>query len=352
MFFGQGVQPLFRDLLSTHPPLAERIRRIDPTWAGAFEEVNWALRAVVAQRATLEQTGIAFLSDPEILGSAVAEDPAKRMPGRLEQSYAAYKHRLLSGVPEELFHAARIGSSAPALVYAMLFFEQKDTRDACLDLLLQRCGVRVYDQVQTLASLLNQAGPCARLPLLDMSIPHLRNLDSEQFGTFRELVRALIRLDRKMTLFEWVVWNVIEYQLRRDGLQEFDKQGDQERQPLGEKADSCAVLLAALATFGERDMSMSRRMFERAAGVMRVVLPEMWRSGISLIDVDSALHEVATLTDKARKRLLAACVVCICENNEVSVAEGELLRCIAVRLDCPMPPLLPGQPVDQINFFM
>src|SRR5439155_12240170 len=36
MFFGNGVsEPLFR-LMATHPPIAERIRAIEPAWDGKF----------------------------------------------------------------------------------------------------------------------------------------------------------------------------------------------------------------------------------------------------------------------------------------------------------------------------
>ncbi|MDI1312150.1 M48 family metallopeptidase [Prosthecobacter sp.] len=42
MFFGNGLgEPFFR-MLATHPPLAERIRAIDPSWDGKFKNVSGA----------------------------------------------------------------------------------------------------------------------------------------------------------------------------------------------------------------------------------------------------------------------------------------------------------------------
>ena len=46
MFFGEavaGLNELF-GLLSTHPPLVERIRRIDPSFTGDFSQSTWTIR--------------------------------------------------------------------------------------------------------------------------------------------------------------------------------------------------------------------------------------------------------------------------------------------------------------------
>src|SRR5690606_28963199 len=36
MFFGQGVSTAFNAMMATHPPLPERIRRIEPNWDGGY----------------------------------------------------------------------------------------------------------------------------------------------------------------------------------------------------------------------------------------------------------------------------------------------------------------------------
>jgi hypothetical protein len=41
--------------------------------------------------------------------------------------------------------------------------------------------------------------------------------------------------------------------------------------------------------------------------------------------------------------LIDACAASISADAEVSIGEAELLRAICDMLDCPMPPLLPGQ---------
>jgi hypothetical protein len=64
-----------------------------------------------------------------------------------------------------------------------------------------------------------------------------------------------------------------------------------------------------------------------------------------LAQLDSALSLLAELTPQLKRRLLTACAEYISADHEISIAEAELFRAIADTLGCPVPPLLPGQPL-------
>ena len=66
--------------------------------------------------------------------------------------------------------------------------------------------------------------------------------------------------------------------------------------------------------------------------------------------LNTALVELAQAAPKQRQRLVDACAACICADGKVRVGEAELLRAICDMLDCPMPPLLPGQEVSPSMF--
>ena len=61
--------------------------------------------------------------------------------------------------------------------------------------------------------------------------------------------------------------------------------------------------------------------------------------------LESALDDLMQCTPKMKRQVLSACAATIAADNEVTVHEGEILRAISEALDCPMPPLLPGQPL-------
>ena len=59
--------------------------------------------------------------------------------------------------------------------------------------------------------------------------------------------------------------------------------------------------------------------------------------------LEAALATLAELVPQQKKRLLAACAATIAQDAQVSLAEAELFRVVADWLECPAPPLLPGQ---------
>ncbi len=66
--------------------------------------------------------------------------------------------------------------------------------------------------------------------------------------------------------------------------------------------------------------------------------------------LENALRELSQTAPKIRQHLVDACAACICADAAVNVSEAELLRAICDMLDCPMPPLLPGQMVQPVEF--
>lgn len=65
----------------------------------------------------------------------------------------------------------------------------------------------------------------------------------------------------------------------------------------------------------------------------------------NLTELQKALEQLTQVVAKQRGRLIDAAAAAICADTEVHVEEAELLRGICDMLDCPMPPLLPGQRV-------
>jgi hypothetical protein len=64
-----------------------------------------------------------------------------------------------------------------------------------------------------------------------------------------------------------------------------------------------------------------------------------------LNQLDKALQQLAEIAPPLRRKLVDACAAAICADGRVNVEEAELLRGICDLLDCPLPPMLPGQPL-------
>jgi hypothetical protein len=66
------------------------------------------------------------------------------------------------------------------------------------------------------------------------------------------------------------------------------------------------------------------------------------RDALSVDALEPALERLAATNFRFKGRLVEACVAAIGYDAQVGIAEAELLRAIGARLDCPVPPRLPG----------
>ncbi|MCZ6787023.1 MAG: hypothetical protein O7E54_07640, partial [Planctomycetota bacterium] len=111
----------------------------------------------------------------------------------------------------------------------------------------------------------------------------------------------------------------------------------------------CALLLSTLAREGHEDEEAAKRAFElgraRLTGVDPATVPFLPPDECNLRALDAALDKLAMVTPRFKRPILEAAGACIAADKQVTVDEGELFRGIADVLDCPMPPLLPGQPL-------
>ena len=108
--------------------------------------------------------------------------------------------------------------------------------------------------------------------------------------------------------------------------------------------NECVALLSGLAYLGNDDEGAAIPAFRKRAARLgmreaRILAADQ----VDIVSVDRALDKIALLTPRYKKVVLQACAACISADKEITVREGELFRGIADVLDCPMPPLLPGQ---------
>ena len=352
MFFGNGMGESFFHMMDTHPPLAERIRAIDPSFDGSFppvsvaEAARAAPRAAPPQRSALPfpfpgmpraQGGMARLAPPIIAAQTVMASAGNPTPAHLR-----YAEGLRVSIPASLQAAAREGLGASTLVYALLLSDDETVRRKQLDELTSATSaevcqetVRILPEVQTVAT-------HTKLPLVDLAIPGLRHLSPTQFEQFRAAVQKLVEGDGEIDLFEYVLQKVV--------LRHLEPYFLQARKPviqyysLKPLAGDCAVLLSALAYLGQDEPGKIDYAFQQgaqmlcyAAQIEHRLLPE---SECELAQVDDALNRLCQAVPQIKKNVLNACAQTVAADGVIQEMEAELLRAIADTLDCPMPPFI------------
>ncbi len=337
MFFCNGLKSSFFSAFATHPPLEERIKAIDPTWDGKFK----AAAAFAAEEKTAPHKRSVppqLFGMPQMAGIAAATMlPSLGNPSPLQLRYA---EQFREAIPEDVKLAVREPLTAVALVFALLLDEDAALRREQLAE-LSRCFPAAQPKTAQLAGVTENLAARARLPLVNLTLPALRQLSADEFRTFSETLQWLVESDGQIDLFEFALQKIIQRHLasqfgatRRAVVQFYSMK------PL---LPDCAVLLSALAHVGSEDAVAGDKAFREGAPFLRV--PEggvefLAAEQCGLGAVDAALDRLDQAAPQIKKNLLEACVRVVGADGVIQESEAELLRAIADTLDCPMPPFV------------
>src|SRR6267143_1330898 len=335
-YFSEGIAR-FTALMSTHPPLAERIRLLDPAFQGKLPAIQ--LGPVALEE---EVPGVAA-AVPGARGIAVQSRAMIASVGALSDQHIDYAQSLLARIPQRLRDSIREPWVARAVVLALLLDANPATRAAQLNALLALGDPQLADHVSRASAALRTAPEEARLPILDLALPALRRLSSAQYSELRVAVDRLIRADSRIGLFEYTLQCVL---LRHLAAHFEPKRPESAAGPQIQVGDALSVLLSMLAHAGAADPAEAARAFEAARAQLsggRFLPTLLPREKLDVRALDRALGRLRDTAPRLRGEILGACVAAVATDGKVTIAEGELLRAVSDSLGCPMPPLLPGQ---------
>lgn len=340
MYFGDGQAASLFPMLSTHPPLDERITRLEPRFDGNYPRVKpletekppKPIRIVPSRdMKAAAMTGAVAMAILDNMGAPMKE--------HLEEA-----GDIIGGLPEAVREAAREPYSARALIYTLLVDHDEGVRLRQMDTLVREETVGVVHETGTLLESLPLVDGRARLVLMDMVMPALRTLSREQYISFRETVRALAGADGKLSLLEYVLKHVILHRLD----EHFNKRPKKPAQiySLNGVRRECVLVLSMLARVGERDEEKASLAFMHAARVLwgkGVKADLLERGQCNTGQLDRALERLGLASMLVKKKLIAACIECVAYDKAITAEEGELLRVLTGAMGCPAPIWLVGK---------
>jgi hypothetical protein len=242
---------------------------------------------------------------------------------------------------ENLKATSREPLDAMALIYALLLSGDEAMRAPQLAGLAGRAPKSVAEKTAALFPEVSQAITQARLPLVNLTLPALRQMDAGQFSQFSQTIQWLIGSDGKVELFEFVLQKIVLRHLAPKFGQ--SRPSAVQFYTLKPLVPDCAVVLSALAHVGSSEPTEIQKAFSAGAPYLRapensdLLLQPAGQCGVD--QIDAALDRLTQAVPIIKKNLLQACVHVIGADGVIQEAEAELLRAIADTLDCPMPPL-------------
>ncbi len=348
MFFGQVRTLFLNNLTATHPPLEKRIKAIDPRWDGEFPLVASGVatqgREAAAGTSSFAGSSAAATSSPtpEPSGEITIGTDAQGITeaiGSLDGEGLAAARALIDTTDPVLKDAAHDPFSARGLIYAILLDDDDSLRDRQITHIQNNAEKGVPAHTARLHNHLKSTDVVHQITLVEMAMPALKALSHPQFERFISNVIELIKMDREITLPEWVLHRLLVKELRPHF------EGPRRTRPrygrIDQVAEAAGELLSTLARFGHHEPAEQEAAFKAGAAALelrRVTIAMDSRDDPNFSRLNEAVRTLAQLKPLAKPKLIKACAATAMADNHVSGLEGVLLQGFAAALDCPLPP--------------
>lgn len=337
MFFGD-VCPLFSlgGLLSTHPDLVTRIKRLDPSFDGRFparvEPVN-----IAAERAGQATKGASAGKSSSPLDPLRRLDPTSGVAkiGNLDLGQILVAGALLDSIPDGVADAARNPLTAKATFYAMLLDSDEAIRRGQIQAVAVSETDYVVRQTQQIYATLAQAAPEAKIPLAQRVSASLQQLTLAQYKQFSGVVDRLIAADNKMDLFEYTLKAILFRNL--DVYFGLTPPPTVKYHALGAVRGATVAVLSYLAHVGHDNDADVRAAYTAAQNELGLADPILSDSACTVKLFDESLRKLAETSPPLKQRIYNALMTCIRHDGQITVQEGELMRAVAAMLGIPMP---------------
>jgi Zn-dependent protease with chaperone function len=341
IFFSDAIRRLrlFAGLFRTHPPLAERIRKLEPQWDGEFTEV--ALPDIADGMSTPPDA-------PDAQANAFAEAPTEEAVseaiahiGSPRPEQITFARSLHAALPNLWIHAVHQAPMAQAMVFGLLLAQDEVLRGTELMGVVDLTDAQTADLTLRFHSEAGDRSSAEKIALVDMVIPTLRGLSIDEYHRFREVVDSLMQSDRRIDLFEYTLSRMLQRHLARS----FDGTGPTPLRfrSLQALLPDARVLIATLARVGSRTEDEAGRAFRHGAQALQLkesagAIPPS--SECTLASVDAALQRFDAAAPALKRSLMLACAATVMADDTVTDREAELIRAIGDALDCPVPPFV------------
>lgn len=315
MFFA-GSAGFLESLFSSHPPIAERIRRVDPAFDGHIPDVK-PVPVTADDEPVSGLSGRAVAPPPPL--PLPLPTPARAVPTDLQiQDSVGFR----GVIPGALREASEDPVSAMAVVLGLILRHDPAQRAAQLAQAEPLAGGEVVKEARRLDAMLRAVPAGSRVALLDLSMPALRQLSPAQVAAFRTaLERAGYEAEDGLIVL------LIQASMRRY----LSTEKNPPSRP-GDLAAACGLVLSAVVQTSGEDPAAQGRAYVLGVGVLGVagVSPTMVPpASVDLAKVDEALAVIAGQSVPARRQFVRAIGAAMLHDGRAEPAEVEIVRAVA-----------------------
>jgi Zn-dependent protease with chaperone function/tellurite resistance protein len=335
MLFGDGQK---MRLFSTHPPLVERIQRVEP----GFHPDDLARLAAEIQRDRIRHQKEQAEQARHVAAAAEGRGGGFDAQGIIDGIGKPEWERMLmaaalaASVPRAIDKAVHSLEWAPEALFYCLLDSDSEIRQRQLLLIAQSMGAESETRVRALYDAAGPVLPEQRLPLLEMAFPVLKRRPPDFLRQVLDTVKSLAAVDGRTEVFEYLLARSVSQHLWESANPDRVKlAGRRELAALqGEALDVLAVA-ARKGQSGQKGIDAAFRSGVEALGIEAPPSLPDTKDWVAVLD--AALPRLDRLKPSAKERLVRALIAVVTHDGRVEAVEMEALRVVCGLLHVPLP---------------
>ena len=336
MFFAEGCGRL-ASRLASHPPLVDRVLRLDPTWDGtplfAGEDQIGEFTGAFQGALGLVSGASDMTDNGPVAGlEAQLQERVREVPDML--ATVAFAESVLSSLPDPLVQIIEAPGGTSLVLHGLWLAHAKD-ESIGYDMLPKLQAERL----NPLVPFLREMNSAQQVMLLDKAADALGKARGPERRTLREVNQCFIDACETDNLFQWM-WNAIVSEslgLEKDRKPRYGK--------LSQVEGACEVVLSRVS-YASGSKAVAGFSFQR--GLANLAL-----ENISLLDeadcdwekFQMAVDLIAQLAAAPRRQVLVACSSALSSDQDITPDESYIIRGICQRLGYEVPTIFAGQPI-------
>ena len=353
MCFAQAFSMLVTNWMATHPPLMERIKRVDPGYVARIKardlnkkynqkNVDDSVVKPVAGASVsgdlLPDTVMSFsegvapetISSAELLGTA----------GKIDEPHIKFAAEIHSAFSDDLMHSIHQIEKARMILLNLILVRMNF--DAGIQFLSKNISEKELDVIYRFNKEINELENYQRLPLLELLLPTLKQMDASDKVNFLKLCDGFIKSDKRYTLFEFILLSILKKSLSPESGEDIKIKFHSFK----EVNIELQLIFSVMAHSSQCEDDVRHASYDKVSqGFFMASTGEKLNllefKEITPKKMTLAFQRMAQLSPLLKRNVLESCADIAMHDGQLKYAEAELLRAIADLMDCPIPPLLP-----------
>jgi Zn-dependent protease with chaperone function len=335
MLFGDGRKMSF---FSTHPPLEDRIKKIDPGFQ--HEELDRLAAKITRDEIAAEKARDRKAKQAEKSQRGMFDaDNIINQIGNPDWDRLLMAAAIADSIPDDINRAAHSPEWAPEVLFYTLLDSNAQIRDQQLLIIAQLMGSDSEVKARSLLEAGGMPGPELRLPLLEVAFPALKRHPPDLVKRVLETVEALSHVDGRIDVFEYLLARIIDQHLR-------ETYNPHSVRVSGSKSlrschNEALQVVAVLASHGHAGGDAAQSAFMAGLEILGAdpvkTMPHMENWSAIL---DLALPKLDRLKSAEKEKLVRALIAVVLHDGLLAPTELELLRVTCELIHVPLPMLV------------